>query len=54
MYLAKDAGVAYEVYSEDRDRWSADRLSLTSELRLALEREQLSVHYQPQIDLRTV
>lgn len=53
MYLAKDAGIAYDVYSEERDRWSADRLSLTSELRLAFDREELCVYYQPQIDLRT-
>jgi diguanylate cyclase (GGDEF)-like protein len=53
MYLAKDAGAGYDVYSEDRDRWSPERLSLSSELRLALEREELAVYYQPQIDLRT-
>jgi diguanylate cyclase (GGDEF)-like protein len=53
MYLAKDDGKAYEVYSEARDKWNPDRLSIAGELRRAIEGELLTVYYQPQVDLHT-
>jgi diguanylate cyclase len=41
------------VYSAARDEHSPRRLMLAAELRGALERGELTVHYQPKIDLRT-
>ncbi len=51
MYRAKAAGTGVELYDPDRDRVDAVRLRRTAELRAALERGDLEVHLQPQIDL---
>ena len=54
MYLAKDEGrgrwKVFEARMHDR---AAARLSLETELRFALERDQLRVVYQPKVDLHT-
>ena len=52
MYAAKASRVV-EIYSPARDEHSRRRLSLVSELRAALEREEIEVWYQPQADSRT-
>jgi len=52
MYLAKETGSGVEVYAPDRDRHSAARLEMLGELREALARGEVVVHYQPKIDLR--
>jgi diguanylate cyclase (GGDEF)-like protein len=52
MYVAKADQSGVELYEADRDIYSPDRLSLAAELRRAIERGELEVHYQPQIDLR--
>jgi diguanylate cyclase (GGDEF)-like protein len=51
MYLAKASRRGVEVYAADRDRNSANRLGLLSELRTALEQGQLELHYQPKAQL---
>jgi diguanylate cyclase (GGDEF)-like protein len=53
MYAAKrlDGGVA--VYDVRHDNHTLERLSLMSELRQAVERDELTLHYQPKIDLAT-
>jgi diguanylate cyclase (GGDEF)-like protein len=53
MYQAKSLGTGIEVYDESRDDASGQRLRRTDELRDALERGDLEVHIQPQVDLRT-
>src|SRR4029079_6129715 len=53
MFLAKDAKSGYAIYTPEFDRHSPQRLALGSDLRQAIERRQLSLHYQPKVDLRT-
>jgi diguanylate cyclase (GGDEF)-like protein/PAS domain S-box-containing protein len=54
MYAAKDAGRdRVSVYNEDLRTAVATRLAVESDLRHALERGQLAVWYQPEIDLTT-
>jgi diguanylate cyclase (GGDEF)-like protein len=48
MYVAKEeGGNAYRFYQPEMDARVHERLSLESELRLAMEKGQLTVHYQP-------
>jgi diguanylate cyclase (GGDEF)-like protein len=51
MYEAKRTRTRIETYSEDRDPYSAERLSLLGELRSAIEEGQLVLHYQPKVCL---
>ena len=51
MYLAKEERTGVEVYVADRDRNSANRLSLLGGLRNALQNHELQVHYQPKISM---
>jgi diguanylate cyclase (GGDEF)-like protein/PAS domain S-box-containing protein len=54
MYAAKDGGRGrYEVFSPEMARRFGELLGIEHELRLALERGEFSLHYQPQIDLAT-
>jgi diguanylate cyclase (GGDEF)-like protein len=53
MYQAKEARSRFAFYAARTDRNSRERLGLISELKDAIERDQLVVHYQPQIDLRS-
>ncbi|MDQ3756320.1 MAG: EAL domain-containing protein [Actinomycetota bacterium] len=53
MYAAKEARSGVELYNPDHDEYSPRRLVLANELRHAIDREQLTVHYQPKADLRT-
>ena len=53
MYVAKRAGTGHALYSPDQESASRDDLSLRSELRVAIESDQLTLHYQPQIDHRS-
>jgi diguanylate cyclase (GGDEF)-like protein/PAS domain S-box-containing protein len=55
MYRAKSRGAtSIEVFDETMLRQSLDRLRLESELRRAVERDELLVHFQPEIHLRTM
>jgi diguanylate cyclase (GGDEF)-like protein/PAS domain S-box-containing protein len=54
MYAAKERGKAQVVYFEEAMRIEAvERLELTDELTVALEREELVLDYQPLIELGT-
>ncbi|HEY9729177.1 MAG TPA: bifunctional diguanylate cyclase/phosphodiesterase, partial [Chroococcales cyanobacterium] len=50
---SQQGGDQYQFYSAAFNVGSSDRLSLQSELRHALEREELQVYYQPQVSLQT-
>ena len=52
MYIAKESGGGYEVYSSDRD-FSPNRIALASEIQHAVDTESITLHYQPIIELRT-
>jgi diguanylate cyclase (GGDEF)-like protein/PAS domain S-box-containing protein len=52
MYVAKEKGRnCYQFYSAEMNARALERLTLAGDLRRAIEREQLFVAYQPQIDL---
>jgi diguanylate cyclase (GGDEF)-like protein len=53
MYVAKERSTCVEVYSAATDRHSTMRLGMLAELRVALENNQLELHYQPKADLRS-
>jgi diguanylate cyclase (GGDEF)-like protein len=53
MYVAKRSNLGFALYDERHDENSAERLSLMSELRQAVEHDQLMLHYQPKVDLAT-
>ncbi|KAA0876568.1 bifunctional diguanylate cyclase/phosphodiesterase [Nitrincola tapanii] len=54
LYKAKEAGRGQVCfYSDEQTRASRERLEIEARLRLALERQELKVVYQPQIDLKT-
>ncbi|MFL5798909.1 MAG: putative bifunctional diguanylate cyclase/phosphodiesterase [Actinomycetota bacterium] len=54
MYAAKEAGRGrFEIFHDDMARELSDLLGLDQELRLGLAHREFSVHYQPEIDLRT-
>jgi diguanylate cyclase (GGDEF)-like protein len=53
MYTAKERKTGYEVYAAEVDSNDARRLSLAAELRGAVERGELVVHYQPKARLDT-
>jgi len=54
MYLAKEEGKNnYQFYSEDIRSKSLERLSIETNLRFALERNELSLHYQAKVDFKT-
>ncbi|MDZ4741005.1 MAG: GGDEF and EAL domain-containing protein [Alphaproteobacteria bacterium] len=52
MYHAKRAGRGgFEIYQPQMKPRSADRLTMDADLRTALEREQIEIHYQPIVRL---
>jgi diguanylate cyclase (GGDEF)-like protein len=53
MYAAKQTGNGYAIYAPEQDQHSPRRLALMGELRQAIEHDQLLLHYQPKINLRT-
>ncbi|MGB3393006.1 MAG: EAL domain-containing protein [Stenotrophomonas sp.] len=53
MYHAKLNGLGAALYASDHDPHSPRRLALISELGNAIREEQLQLHFQPRIDLRT-
>jgi len=54
MYLAKNRGKGrFELYERSMHATALERLELAADLRHAVERGQLTLHYQPIVDLRT-
>ena len=53
MYVAKKASDGCALYSSRQDSYSKSRLALIGELRAAIERGELRLAYQPQINLKT-
>ena len=53
MYDAKRGRRGVATYTAERDPYSADRLGLLAELRAAIERDELILHYQPKVSLET-
>lgn len=54
MYRAKAGGRArYEIFNQAMRERAAKQLSLDTEMRYALEREEFQIHYQPIISLQT-
>jgi diguanylate cyclase (GGDEF)-like protein len=53
MYHAKRTNRSWDMYSKVRDVHTRQRLELMEDLRVAIERDQLVLHYQPKIDLAT-
>jgi diguanylate cyclase (GGDEF)-like protein len=51
VYVAAKAHNGYALYSPSLDEHSPRRLALMGELRQALERDQLELHYQPKVDV---
>ncbi|MEA2497885.1 MAG: hypothetical protein QOH26_290, partial [Actinomycetota bacterium] len=51
MYQAKTAGTGHQTYAAEHDQNTPDRLALGGELRHAIERGELVLHYQPQMAL---
>lgn len=53
MYVAKRGRHGFEVWAPDGSTAARDRLETLEQLRSALDTDQLDVHYQPKLDLRT-
>lgn len=54
MYHAKKAGRnTFKFYSPVMDISNVERLQIETDLRRAVEREEMMLHYQPQVDART-
>ena len=53
MYVAKRSKMRHAVYDQEQDAHSVQHLTLTGELRQAIEEGQLELHYQPKVDLAT-
>jgi diguanylate cyclase (GGDEF)-like protein len=53
MYLAKEAKSGFAIYTPQFDRHSPQRLALVADLRQAIDRGQLTLHYQPKVELRS-
>jgi diguanylate cyclase (GGDEF)-like protein/PAS domain S-box-containing protein len=50
MYRAKEAGGGrYELFDAEMRAWATDRFETESALRHAIERDEMFVHYQPQV-----
>jgi len=54
MYHAKENGrFNFQFFTPEMNTRAYERLSLEGSLRLAMERQEFKLHYQPQVDLRT-
>ncbi len=53
MYRAKQMATGYALYTSAYDRHSPERLGLMAELRDAIERGQLLLHFQPKVEIKT-
>ena len=53
MYVAKRSNKGFTVYDVNVDQHSLRQLAISSELKNAIETNQLVLYYQPKVDLRT-
>jgi diguanylate cyclase (GGDEF)-like protein/PAS domain S-box-containing protein len=53
MHVSKKTGASYIVYDPARDKHSPQRLGLMGELHFAIEHNELTLFYQPKIDMKT-
>ena len=53
MYEAKRKGGGIAIYDRSLDQNSPERLGMIADLNLAIRDRQLSLHYQPKLDLKT-
>src|SRR5438552_3579492 len=53
MYVAKRSRGGFSIYRAEQDRNSSDRRSLIGELQRAIDEDELVLHFQPKVDLRT-
>jgi diguanylate cyclase (GGDEF)-like protein/PAS domain S-box-containing protein len=53
MYVAKRRGVPYEYYDSAQDENTVRKLAIGGELRSAIAADQLELHFQPQVNLRS-
>ena len=53
MYRAKQMAIGYAVYAPEYDRHSPEQLGLMAELRSAIEHNQLLLHFQPKVEIKT-
>ena len=52
MYVAKRGNVGHAVYTADQDQHSPMRLAMVSELRRAIDQNELSLYFQPKVSLK--
>lgn len=53
MHLAKADRSGWAMCAPERDHYTPDRLALVADLRQAINHDELVLHYQPQVDIRT-
>ncbi len=53
MYNAKRRNSGYAVYALEQDQYTIGRLSLVADLRQAINQDQLSLHFQPKLDIKS-
>lgn len=53
MYSAKQTKKGYVIYDPEYDQHDPRKLALMAELHRAIEQDELALHYQPKIDLKT-
>jgi len=53
MYVAKRNNTGHALYTADQDEHSPMRLAMVGELRRAIEQNELSLHFQPKVDLES-
>jgi diguanylate cyclase (GGDEF)-like protein len=53
MYVAKTDRGGAQLYQQEQDQHSVQRLALVTELRRAIESDELVLHFQPQVDVAT-
>ncbi|HEY0583324.1 MAG TPA: EAL domain-containing protein, partial [Chloroflexota bacterium] len=52
MYVAKRGATGHALYTADQDQHSPMRLAMVSELRRAIDQDELSLYFQPKVSLR--
>lgn len=53
LYAAKEMNLTHLLYNSTFDHYNPQQLALMGELRLALQREELTLHYQPVVDIKS-